>query len=269
VNVWVAIVIVLGAGAAAALALALVQRKASAALMADSGRGRPVITVTGTLVAVVLAFVILAAFQTYNGAKEGAQSEAAAVLDMSRTAAFFPSGQRDQLRGDFVCYGRAVVNQEWPAMRHGRSSPVVDYWIEAFHAVLGHVDLHSPREQLAFQELLNQAATRTAGRQERLSEDSPTVPTPLWLALIFGGCVAVALQLGMADPRERLRIHGLLLAGLASVVAAGLLIVYFLDHPYQPHSGGIQPNAMQHAVAMMEGLQPVLHVPCGQTGRPL
>jgi hypothetical protein len=50
VNVWVAILIVLGAGAVAALALALVQRVASTALMADSGRGRPVITVTGTLV---------------------------------------------------------------------------------------------------------------------------------------------------------------------------------------------------------------------------
>lgn len=74
----------------ARLALALVQRFASEALMADSGRGRPVITVTGTLVAVVLAFVILAAFQTHHGAKEGAQTEASAVLDMSRTAALFP-----------------------------------------------------------------------------------------------------------------------------------------------------------------------------------
>ena len=268
-NVAVAILIVLGAGAAAALALALIQRRASAALLVDSGRGRPVITVTGTLVAVVLAFVILAAFQTYNGAKEGAQTEASAVLDMTRFAAFFPSAQRDQLQGDFVCYGRAVVNQEWPAMRHGQSSPLVDHWIGAALVVFGRLDLHSPRERLAFQELLNQAATRTTGRQQRLSEDTPTVPTPLWIALIFGCCAAVALQLGMADPRERLRVHGLLLAGLASVVAASLLIVYFLDHPYQPHSGGIEPNAMRHTLAEVQGLTPNLRTPCGPAGQPL
>jgi hypothetical protein len=101
-----------------------------------------------------------------------------------------------------------------------------------------------------------------------LSEDTPTVPTPLWLALIFGGCVAVALQLGMADPREKLRVHGLLLAGLASVVAAGLLIVNFLDHPYQPNTGGINPTAMRHALVMMES-EPNLHVPCDQSGRPV
>jgi len=92
------------------------------------------------------------------------------------------------------------------------------------------VELHSPREQLGFQELLDRATTRTAGRQQRLSDDNPAVPTPLWLALLFGGCVSVALGLGMADPRERLRVHGLMVAGLTSVVAAGLLIVYFLDH---------------------------------------
>ena len=81
------------------------------------------VQVTGTLFAVVLAFVILAAFQTYSGAKTGAQSEASAVLDMARTAAYFPAAQRDQLRSDYIWYGRAVVHQEWPAMRNGGFRP--------------------------------------------------------------------------------------------------------------------------------------------------
>jgi hypothetical protein len=268
-DLFVAIVIVLGAAAVAALALALVYRRASGPLLADAGRGRPIVTVTGTLFAVVLAFLILAAFQTYDGAKTGAQSEATAVLDMARTAAFFPPSQRDQLRSDLVCYGRAVVDQEWPAMRNGHSSPLVDYWIAAYRALFGRLELRSAREQLGFQELLDLAATRTAGRLQRLSQDTPSVPTPLWIVLIFGGGVAVSLQLGMADPREPLHVHGLLLAGLASVVAACLLIVYFLDHPYQSHTGGIEPNAMRQTVATIRSLEPNLRAGCGQTGRPV
>lgn len=62
--------------------------------------------------AVVLAFVILAAFETYNGAKSGAQTEASAVLEMDRTAALFPPAQRNQLRADFACYRRAVIYGE-------------------------------------------------------------------------------------------------------------------------------------------------------------
>ncbi len=268
-DIPVAVLIVLVAASMAGAAMAFVHHKAQGPLLMDSGRGRSMVQVTGTMFAVVLAFVILAAFQTFNGSRSGAQSEAGAVLDMSRTAALFPPAQRDELRTDFICYGRAVVNQEWPAMRSGHSSPAVDYWVTAYRAEFGRLDLRSPREQLALQELLSEAAPRTSGRLQRLSDATPAVPTPLWLALIFGGCVAVSLQLAMADPREKLRIQGPLVAGLASVVAAGLLVVFFLDHPYQNQVGGIQPKAMQQTLVTMQNLDPGLRVGCSRTGLPV
>ena len=154
-------------------------------------------------------------------------------------------------------------------MAQGHSSPLVDYWINAYRGLFRRFDLGSPRERLAFQELLSLTETRTSGRQQRLNDDTPAVPTPLWLALIFVGCVVVALQLAMADPRERLSVHGLLVAGLAGVVAAGLLIVYFLDHPYQRHTGDIRPSAMQNTLVMLQALDRGLPVGCSQTGRPV
>jgi protein-S-isoprenylcysteine O-methyltransferase Ste14 len=265
---WVAVLIVLGAAAVAALAFALVHRRARAPLLMEPSRGTSMVTVTGTLFAVVLAFVTLAAFQTYGGARTGAQSEAEAVLNMARAAALFPPAQRYALRADLVCYGRAVVDQEWPAMAEGHSSPLVDYWINAYRGLFRRFDLGSPRERLAFQELLSLTETRTSGRQQRLNDDTQAVPTPLWVALIFAGCVVVALQLAMTDPRERLSVQGLLVAGLAGVVAAGLLIVYFLDHPYQRHAGDIQPSAMRNTLVMLQDLERGLPVPCSQTGRP-
>ena len=105
------------------------------------------IQVVGTSFAVLLAFVILAGFQTYSGARAAAGSEATAVLDMARTAALFPAAQRDRFRGDLTCYGRAVVVEEWPAMRRGDSSALVDRWIAAYRALLGQLDLHTTREQ--------------------------------------------------------------------------------------------------------------------------
>jgi hypothetical protein len=223
--------------------------------------------VVGTSFAVLLAFVILAAFQTYSGAKAAAGSEATAVLDMARTAALFPAAQRDELRGELICYGRAVVNQEWPAMRQGLSSPAVDQWINSYRALFGTLDLHTEREQLALQELLQLATTRTAGRQLRLNDDTPAIPTPLWLALIFGGFVALALQLSVVDPRERLRVLCPMIGGVAGVVAAGLLVVYFLDHPYQSSIGGIQPRAMRQTLVMVQALEPTVPLPCNESGR--
>jgi hypothetical protein len=33
------------------------------------------------------------------------------------------------LQGALICYSRAAIHEEWPAMRHQRSSPVVDRWV--------------------------------------------------------------------------------------------------------------------------------------------
>jgi hypothetical protein len=266
-NLPIAVLIVLGAAAVAAAVSLFVHRMTKQPLFADTGRGRPMITVTGTIFAVVLAFVTFAGFQTYDGARTGAQSEAAAVLDMGRTAAFFPPTVRDQVRADLVCYGRAVVSQEWPAMRNGSSSPVVEHWVGAYQGAVGKLDLRSAREQIGLQQFLDEAATRTAGRLQRLAEDTPSVPVALWLALLFGGCMTVALQLGMADPSERATIQALMVAGLTSVVAASLLIIYFLDHPYQ-QTGGIQPTAMSQTLVLMRDLEPGLRPGCGPSGLP-
>src|SRR5205085_12633643 len=125
-NLAIGILIVLGA-AAVSFAVVVLIRRGGRSVLANPTRGTPMAIVAGTSNAVLPAFVILAAFQTYSGARSGAASEANAVLDMARTAALFPGMQRDRLRSDFVCYGRAVVNEEWPAMRNGHSSPLVDY----------------------------------------------------------------------------------------------------------------------------------------------
>ena len=263
----VAVLIVLGAATLAGLAFVLLDRTVAKPLVPEAARGAPTLIVTGTLFAVLLAFVTLAAFQTYNGAKVGAASEASAVLDMARTAALFPPRQRDQLRADFVCYGRAVVDHEWPAMRAGHSSALVDYWIGAYRALFGRLTLKSPREQLGLQDILNLANTRTAGRQQRLSEDTPSVPTPLWLALVFGGCIVVVLQVALAG--SGVRVHALLVAGLAALIASGLLVVYLLDRPYQSHVGGIHPGAMSRTLVMMRNLEPNLAPSCSETGQPV
>src|SRR5205823_13836334 len=103
----------------------------------------PMMTFVGTAFAVLLAFITLAAFQTYNGAKTGAATEAVAVFDMFKSAGFFPISERDELRADFVCYGRAVIHHEWPAMRRGQRAQLVDRWISAYRTAFERLTLRA------------------------------------------------------------------------------------------------------------------------------
>src|SRR5437879_6152395 len=107
-SVPVAVVVVAGAAAVAFLLLTAVRRAAGGPLLREPTRGTPMTMIVGTAFAVLLAFVTIAAFQTYNGAKTGARAEAVALLEMFRTTALFPAPERDALRADFICYGRAV-----------------------------------------------------------------------------------------------------------------------------------------------------------------
>ena len=69
-------------------------------------RGAAIFAFLGTAFAVILAFVVLAAFQSFNDAKAGAEKEATSVGELSRTADSSPPPEKDPIEGVLICYGR-------------------------------------------------------------------------------------------------------------------------------------------------------------------
>jgi hypothetical protein len=187
---------------------------------------------------------------------------------MFKTGGFFPASERDDLRADFMCYARAVIHQEWPAMRRGERAPVVDTWITAYRTMFQGLALRSAGERLGLQDLLASARDRTYGRRDRLAEATPSVPTPLWVGLVLAGCIVVAIQLMMADPREQTLVQGAMIGAVAAMVASGLLLINFLDHPYRSAPGSIQPSQMTLTLGMMREQEPGLRLPCRVDGVP-
>jgi len=204
-------------------------------------------TVVGSAFAILLAFMIIVAFQNYSGAKSAADSEGASTLEMFRTEAYFPAEQRDAARADLVCYARAVAYSEWPAMREDHTSPLVVPWINRWNDVFHRLDQRSPSEREAFSQLLMEDDARTDAAVARFREATPSVPSP----------------------RERFRVHGTMIAFLAAVLAAGLLVVNYLDHPYSGQAGSIKPTAMQFTLAAMKSIEPGPKPPCDASGRPV
>jgi hypothetical protein len=91
----------------------------------------------------------------------------------------------------------------------------------------------------------------------------------LWVGLVLAGCIAVLIQLVMADPREHILVQGAMIGGVAAIVTIGLLLINFLDHPYHSGPGNIQPTEMRLTLTMMHEQQPGLRLPCRVDGTPL
>ena len=233
----------------------------------DPTRGTAVFGTVGTGFAVLLAFVVLVAVQSYGRAKAGAESEAVAVVELFRTAEFFPAVERDELQAGAVCYARAAVS-EWETMRDGERSAALDTWVARLQETAGRLRLRNANERTAFAHFLELRDDRAAGRRERLSEADPVITAPIWLILGLGGIVAVMLVLIFTDRRERFLVQASLMAAFTTVVAGGLILVWSLDHPYRDTTGSIRPVEMRRSIAIMHERRPSLVVPCTSSGKP-
>src|SRR5918997_149879 len=80
-----------------------------------------------TLAILFIAFVLVDASASYNRASAAATAEADVVDHMYELAEYAPEPQRRQLAASTVCYARAILHHEWPAMERGRS-PVASQW---------------------------------------------------------------------------------------------------------------------------------------------
>ena len=79
--------------------------------------------VVAALFGLLLAFVIIIAYENFLEASAGVSPEADSLASIVRDSAAFPEPEGDRVRGAVRTYLRAVVDDEWARMRDGSDSP--------------------------------------------------------------------------------------------------------------------------------------------------
>jgi hypothetical protein len=126
-----------------------------------------------------------------------------------------------------------VVEEEWPLMADGRSSPRAWALVDEMRAALGEFEPRTQAGQVLYQEGLNRIHDLADARRMRLVEAEEGIPAILWVVLGVGGMVTVGFTylFGL----ENTWAHGLIVAGLAGLIALVLFTIGALDYPF---SGG-------------------------------
>ena len=264
--VWIAPVVVAAVVAVAVAGRLFVRsRMPEAGWFVDSSRADTYMSVLGTMFAVMLAFVILFSLQSYQHARDGASREAIAVAELHVIADVLGDGSGGTLHGELNCYARAVISDEWPAMRAGTSSEVVQSWVDAMGRDFAAANPVGAKQEVAYAQWFDEQAQRREGRRARLAEATPPVPTPLWIVLGIGAAAIIAYMCAQADRREPALIQAIPIGLVTALVAAGLLVVFFLDHPYANWGGSIKPVEMERTLVTIEDGHPT---PCDERGHP-
>jgi hypothetical protein len=274
VNVALAILITASASLLAIASILLVRRKApDGGYFHDGDRAAGVFGVLATGFSVLLGFVVFLAFESYDNSRAGAETEALVIAQQFQTAQHMPLEVRDQLGGELVCYARSVVDREWPRMESGTEGNALNPWGVAMFQSLRLVEPEVPSEEAAYGKWLDQASDREAGRMQRIHAAEGVIPGPLWMVLFAVALLIFVFMLFFADSGERAVVQGLMMGTVVTVMVLMLLIIGFLNNPFRPGFGSLQPSSMERTLEILEQERTITNddspLPCDEDGESL
>ena len=172
-------------------------------------------------------------------------------MQQFETAQFLPVAMRARLSGELVCYARTVIHQEWPRMASGTLGKLRNPWSLAMLRTLRTTEPRSASEQTAYAKWFDQRSDREDGRADRVHGGEGVIPLPVWIVLLIASVVIFIYMLFFADSAERTIVQATMMGGVAVVITSTLLLLVFLDHPYQSGVGGLRPVAMERALTQI------------------
>jgi hypothetical protein len=192
--------------------------------------------VLGVSYAVLLGLVLIAVWEKWDAADTLTADEANELAGLFYWAHALPQPEGRHIQELVRSYDRVVVEEEWPLMAQGRSSPKAwDTLDELRGAILG---LQPPKgakhmgyDQMRYSEMLEQLHDLGNARRERLLAAEQGLPPILWVVLILGGVITVGFTylFGL----ENTLVHLIMVAALALIVSMSLFTVAALDYPFK------------------------------------
>jgi hypothetical protein len=271
-SIFLATGVVIGVAALAIAVMLFVRSRApEGSYFEDGDRAAGVFGVLATGFAILVGFVVFLAFESFDTSRSGAQTEARTVAHQFETVQFLPAPARRQLSGELVCYARSVVYEEWPRMTSGTLGDGPNAWGVALFRSLRETEPRSPSAQAAFAKYLDERSDREDARADRVHGADGAIPAPLWIVLFLSAGILFVFMLFFADSGERAVVQATMMGGVAILVSSLLLLLGFLDNPYQGGIGALKPVAMQDTLKLLQKEASVVGgvtVPCNQTGSP-
>ena len=207
--------------------------------------------VLGVAYAVLLAFVLIAVWQDYKTAQTNAESEAHELAGVYFLASQLPEPERTNVQDLARTYARVVVEEEWPLMEQGQTSPRAGSLLRQLRLELLQFDPRTRGQQVLYERGLTDLHNAIDARRSRLLEVREGIPTLLWVVLVVGGVITVSFTylFGLKSNRT----HALMVAALTLVICGILFTIGEFDYPF---SGvvEIRPEAFKEMLGSFGGI---------------
>ena len=186
--------------------------------------------VIGVLYAVLLAFVVIIAWERFHDAENALAREAGATATINRLAGGLDETSAATLRTDLSAYLNSVLRDDWPAMVRGHSSAVTARVLSDLYDRVIRYHPADPHDSNVQAELLGELDQVTRARRERLVMAEGSVPAVIWFVLFLGAALTISFTFFFGT--ENLIAQSLMTGILAAIILSAVLVVIALDRPY-------------------------------------
>lgn len=216
--------------------------------------GGVILTVAGTLYAVVLGFLTVVAWQHYEEARAIVVMESNADIDAWHAAVGLPPAVRQRVRADSLAYAETVIRSEWPAMRRGTVDPsLATLTMDAIN-VTSSFTPSNVGEANAQQETMRQLTVTHDARQQRIGVNRGGSTWFEWLVLLVGGACIVCFCWLFGVRNQR--VHLLMTSAVVTIMVSTMVLLFELQYPFRSDVGvgaDAWRDAVQHIHQMQTG----------------
>ena len=210
------------------------------------------LSVVGTLYAVLLGFVVVDAMQHMQDVRGLVSMEASGLANIYLCSEGLPKVKKDTLRQLCHRYAEEVISDEWITLQHGHYSQKTFHTVFRIWKEITTFDPSTQREQQLHQQLISEICSMTQNHRTRVINATRGVAPVMWVVLITGGIFTVIFTYFFGI--ENLRVQALMTFLVAMTLSLNVYLVFVFGNPMATDLG-IKPGPFQLDLTIFDSFE--------------
>lgn len=177
-----------------------------------------------------MGLLLFGVYQKYEDVRTYVDREVNAMETLEQIAIAFPKVTRDKIRSDLHNYGRIVAEEEWPALKQRKASPVARNALYDLLSTYTAIEPTSSKEEAILVLSLQNFAQVDENRANRIRLARGSLNPLLWAVALFGTIVTVVFPWFFGSPSFAATL--VMSSMLSAVSASVVLVILKLSYPF-------------------------------------
>ena len=211
----------------------------------------PVLTIIGTVLAVMMSFMVVGVWQEFDGAAQTAQNEASALSDLYHLANAFPQPMRSRSQNNINRYLALVIDREWSEMHRGEEDVQADRMAYAIGDLVAGWHSLTPGQAQTKALAMSLVSKFWDARRDRILANRQGIPIVLWATMLFIGAATVVFTFYFRV--DNVRAQHVMVVAVTAVITIIFTLIAELDFPFRGNMA-IAPDSFVHVLNQIHGL---------------